>query len=228
VAWSGRAPRAAIAWEASGSERVGEARIDRNRLAHSGGLVLPLLHVRRSGAPARRGLVVRLDLAGKLRPADWPYVEGRLAEGNEVLSFDPRGLGETRMRYKAASIDDPALAPDGEDEAYASPLSGVLANHVYNAQLLGRPYLLELVEDVEVVVRFARARLGARDVVVEGPGDADLLARAAAAALPGVALRAPPRETPAFSWSDVVEHGREVWPIHYLLPGGAGVRFEEP
>ena len=46
---------------------------------------------------------------GKIRAADWPEVEARLAEGHEVVSFDPRGLGETRMRYKAASIDDPVV-----------------------------------------------------------------------------------------------------------------------
>ena len=96
--------------------------------------MIPLVHVRRDGAP-RRELLLRLGLEGKIGPEDWPEVEARLAEGHEVVSFDPRGLGETRMRYKAASIDDPALAPADEEAAYASPLSGVLANHVYNAQL---------------------------------------------------------------------------------------------
>jgi hypothetical protein len=228
VAGSGTAPRAAIAWEAAGSDTVGTARIDRYLLRHSGGLALPLVHVRREGAAKRRELVARLDLAGKLGPADWPYVEERLAEGHEVLSFDPRGLGETRMRYKAASIDDPLLAPKDEHEAYTSPLSGVLANHVYNAQLLGRPYLLELVEDVEIAVRFARARLGAREVALEGLGDARLLARAAAAALPDVALVAPRGGEAGFIWTEAVERGLETWPIHYLVPGGVTLRLEEP
>jgi len=226
VGGSGPAPRAAIAWEAAGSDTVGTARIDRYLLRHSGGLALPLVHVRRDGVAASRELVVRLDLAGKLRVSDWPWVEARLAEGHQILSFDPRGLGETRMRYKATSIDDPALAPRDEDEAYTSALSGVLANHVYNSQLLGRPYLLELVEDVEIVVRFARARLGAREVAVEGLGEAGLLARAVAAALPDVALVRPRGAAPAFTWADAVERSREVWPIHYLLPAGAAVRFE--
>lgn len=227
-AYAGAPGRSVIAWEAAGSARVGAATIDRYRLHHSGGLVLPLVHVRREGAPARLELVVRLDLAGKLRASDWPWVEARLAEGHDILSFDPRGLGETRMRYKAASIDDPLLAPKDEDEAYTSPLSGVLANHVYNAQLLGRPYLLELVEDVEIAVRFARARLGAREVALEGLGDARLLARAAAAALPDVALVAPRGGEAGLSWAEAVERGLETWPIHYLVPGGVTVRFEEP
>jgi dienelactone hydrolase len=227
VPFTGVALRDAIAWEETGSDHVGAAILDRYRLHHSGGLVLPLLHVRRASGP-RRELLVRLGLSGKIRPEDWPEVEARLAEGHEVVSFDPRGLGETRMRYKATSIDDPALAPVEEEAAYSSPLSGVLANHVYNAQLLGRPYLLEMIEDVEVVARFARERLGARAVAVDAPGDARLLARAAAAALPDVALVRPATDETSFEWREAVESRREVWPIHYLVLGGASLRFDGP
>jgi dienelactone hydrolase len=224
VPFAGVAPREAIGWEASGSARVGAATVDRYRLHHSGGLVIPLLHVRSDGAP-RRETLLRLGLHGKIGPGDWPEIEARLAEGHDVVSFDPRGLGETRMRYRAASVDDPALAPPDADAAYASPLSGVLANHVYNAQLLGRPYLLELVEDVEIVARFARERLGARALAVDAPADARLLARAAAGALPDVALVRRPRDEPAFSWRDAVGTLREAWPIHYLVPAGASLRL---
>jgi len=223
VTFSGVAPRDAIAWEAAGSDRVGAATIDRYRLHHSGGLVIPLVHVRRDGAP-RRELLLRLSLQGKVGPADWTEVEARLAEGHEVVSFDPRGLGETRMRYKAASIDDPGLAPADEEAAYASPLSGVLANHVYNAQLVGRPYLFEMIEDVEIAVRFARARLGAREVAIHAPGDARLLAWAAANALPDVALVLSRGTGAAFTWTGALERGAETWPIHYLLPGGGALR----
>ncbi len=223
VAFTGAARRRAIAWEAAGTDRVGATIVDRYRLHHSGGLVIPLLHVHRAGAPGGN-VLVRLGLEGKIRPADWPEVEARLSEGHEVVSFDPRGLGETRMRYRATSVDDPELAPADEEAAYASPLSGVLANHVYNAQLLGRPYLIELIEDVEIAVRFARGRLGAREVAIDAPGEARLLARAAAEALPDVALVAPPGAEPSFSWKDAVEGGRETWPILYLVPGGAALR----
>jgi dienelactone hydrolase len=227
VPFAGWAPRDAIAWEAAGEDRVGTAVIDRYRLHHSGGLVIPLVHVRREGVP-RGNVLVPLSLEGKIRVADWPWVEQRLGEGHEVVSFDPRGLGETRMRYKAASIDDPDLAPKDEDAAYASPLSGVLANHVYNAQLLGRPYLLQMIEDVEIAARFARARLGAKEVAVEAHGDALLLARAVAAALPDMALVLPAAAEPSFSWKESVESLRETWPIHYLLPGGAALRLGPP
>jgi len=227
VPYSGVAPRDAIAWESAGSDRVGAAVIDRYRIYHSGGLVIPLLQVRREVGP-RGNVVVRLGLEGKIQPRDWPEVLTRLGEGHEVVSFDPRGLGETRMRYRAASIDDPTLAPADQDSAYASPLSGVLANHVYNAQLLGRPYLFEMIEDVEIAVRFARARLDAREVAIDAPGEGRLLARAAAAVLPDVALVLPVAAEPSFSWKEAVETGREAWPIHYLVPGGAALRLEEP
>jgi len=225
VAFSGAAPRDAIAWEAAGSDRVGAARIDRFRLHHSGGLVIPLVYVYRDGAP-RRELLLRLSLQGKLGLADWPEVEGLLAQGHEVVSFDPRGLGETRMRYKAASIDDPVLAPADEEAAYASPLSGVLANHVYNAQLVGRPYLFEMIEDVEIAARFAGAQLGATEVAIDAPGDGRLLAWAAANALSDVALVAAKDREPTFAWAEAVEHLRETWPIPYLVPGAAGFRVD--
>jgi len=227
VPFPGAAPRDAIAWEGAGSDRVGAAVIDRYRLHHNGGLVVPLVHVHREGAP-RGNVLLRLGLGGKIQAADWAEVERLLADGHEVVSFDPRGLGETRLRYRAASIDDPALAPADEEAAYASPLSGVLANHVYNAQLLGRPYLLEMIEDVEIVSRFTRARLGAREVAIEAPGEARLLARAAAAALPDVALVLPGGPEPSFSWREAVESLRETWSIHYLVPGGAELHLEGP
>jgi hypothetical protein len=227
VPFSGTAPRGAIAWEETGRDRVGGGLIDRYRLHHSGGLVVPLVHVRREGAP-RGNVLLRLSLEGKIRVGDWGEVESLLDDGHEVVSFDPRGLGETRMRYRATSVDDPALAPPDEESAYASPLSGVLANHVYNAQLLGRPYLLEMIEDVEIVCRFARERLGAREVAIDAPGDARLLARAVAAALPDVALVLPVAAEQSFSWEEAVETLREAWPIHYLVPGGASLRLEAP
>ena len=221
--FTGAAPRGAIAWEAAGSDRAGSAVIERYRLYHSGGLVLPIVQVRAEDhAPGK--WLLRVRLGEKLPAGEWRDVEARLAEGYAVVAFDPRGLGETRLRYRASSTDDPTLAPADEAAAYADPLAGVLANHVYNAQLLGRPYLLELLEDVEIAARFARERLGARSLAIEGPGEARLLAEAAAAALPDLTL-VPASGVPAFSWRDAVESGRESWPIHYLVPGGASLRL---
>jgi hypothetical protein len=220
VAHAGPVPRHTIAWESRGRSTVGDAVVDRYLLHHSG-LLVPLLNVHRQAPPGRA--VLRVSLAGKLRPEDWSEVDPLLAAGDGVLSFDGRGLGENQMRYKAASIDDPELVALPEDAAYVSPVSGVLANHAYNALLTGRPYFLEMIEDAEVVLRFAREKLGATRLAVTGRGDAGLLAAGIAAAVPDVELL--PSSSAPFSWAQAVEEMRETWPIHYLMPGGAYLRL---
>ncbi|PYP42206.1 MAG: hypothetical protein DMD43_03705 [Gemmatimonadetes bacterium] len=217
------APRAgAIAWEAAGGSDVGDLRIDRYRLRHSEGLVIPVVHVHRRGGERSR-VLLDLGLDGKIGVADWPEVRRLVESGDEVLSFDLRGTGETRMRYKAQSIDDPELAAMDEARAYASPISGVLANYVYNSLLTGRPYFLEMIEDAEIVARFARQKLGAHRLAVRGRGDAQALAEAVAEVLPEVERDSSPGAA-VFDWSEAVERMRETWPIQYLLPGGADLR----
>ncbi len=217
--------RGEIAWESKGSVEAGDNVIERYLLHHSERLELPLLHLHRAtGASGRT--VLRLGLGGKLQGSDWGEIEAALARGDSIVSFDPRGLGETRMRYKAASIDDPELTLLDEDTAYASPVSGVLANYVYNALLVGRPYFLEMIEDAEIAGRFAREKLGAQRLVVEGRGDSRTLAAAVAAVVPGVELAPLEPGDAVFSWSASVEQMRELWPIHYLMPGGAYLTLE--
>jgi len=208
--------------EAIGSERTGNFVQDRYRVRYGDGLVLPLVHFHRAGA-ARAPVLLDLSYEGTPGPEGAAVVEQRLAEGWEVVSFDARGLGENRMRYKAVSVDDPDLAPPTEAAAYASPISGVLANHVYNALLTGRPYFLELIEDAEIAARFARERLGASRVAVSGRGPARTWAAAVARAVP-VIEAGPGTDPSALDWAALVEGQREIWPIHQLLPGGAYVK----
>src|SRR5262249_62265945 len=127
VGYAGTAPARTIAWAHVGASPVRDVVVDRYALHHDG-LRIPLLHVH-GPAPARR-TVLRLSLDGKVGPGDWAEVERRVAAGEAILSFDGRGVGENRMRYKAASIDDPELGKLPEEAAYVSPVSGVLANHV--------------------------------------------------------------------------------------------------
>jgi hypothetical protein len=222
IAVKGAAPAAGvIAWESAGTSAVGDVRVDRYRLYHGEHLVIPLLHIHRE-TPARGRAVVVLALEGKVGAADWPAVRRRLEAGEEVLSFDLRGVGENRMRYRAASGDDPTLAEADEARAYFNPLSGVLANHVYNSLLTGRPYLLEAIEDVEIVSRFAREKLGVARLVLAPSASARGLADAAARVVPGLEVEAS-AAAPPFRWAEVVEQMRETWPIQYLLPGGAAL-----
>jgi hypothetical protein len=219
VPWAQAPARAELAWERSGSSTFGGLRIDRYRLHHSGDLVVPLLHIHRDTPSSGGTSVLDLALEGKLGPEDWPAVLQLVGADHDVLSFDTRGSGETRMRYKAESIDDPDLVTGDEAGAWANPLSSVLANQAYNGLLSDRPQLFEMVEDVEIVARFAREVLHAGSVELAPRGDARLFAEAAAAALPGLAVR--DTKAQSFRWAEAVAALRETWPIQYLFPDGA-------
>ncbi|HXY38511.1 MAG TPA: hypothetical protein VEQ10_02525, partial [Vicinamibacteria bacterium] len=214
-----------LSWEARGTTEVRNVSIDRYVVRSSVGPDLLLLHIHGPGSLAR----VRLDVSfeGKLGPAEWPAVVRALESGDALVSFDLRGSGEGRMRYRAASVDDATLAPADEETAYADPLSGVLANHVYNGLLTGRPYLLDALEDVDTAARFARQALGAKRLAIAGRGEAGLLAVLASKVQGGLELANEPGP-PVFSWREAVEQGRERWPIQYLVPGAARLREPSP
>jgi hypothetical protein len=211
-----------IRWEELGTSQAGELSIDRYLLHHSRYLELPLLYIHTAGRD-RRPVLLWLGENGKVSAQDWPTVTKYLDEGYDIVSIDPRGLGETRMHYKAVSEDDPALAQMDFDHAYVSPVSGILADYVYNSLLTGRPYLLQMIEDVEIATRFVRARISAHpEFAITGEGDAYTLASTVSETLPGVKLLSPP-DARVLKWSDLVNLKRELWPIEYLLPGGAYV-----
>jgi dienelactone hydrolase len=211
-----------IQWEAAGSSTFDGVAIDKYVLHHSGGLSMPLLHLHPEGASRRKTLLWVSD-RGKASLHDWSAMQQLVADGYDVVSFDGRASGETRMRYTAMSIDDPSLAQPDFDRAYTSPLSSVLANYVYNALLTGRPYLLQMIEDVEIAARFARIRLNATDISITATGDAYTLAHDAAGVLPGLRLL-PDANGHILSWAQLVKDKQEVWPVQYILPGGAYVR----
>ncbi len=183
---------------------------------------MPLLHLHPEGA-SRRKVLLWVSDRGKAGPHDWSAMQQYVADGYDVVSFDGRASGETRMRYTAMSIDDPSLAQQDFDRAYASPLSSVLANYVYNSLLTGRPYLLQMIEDVEIAARFARIRLNATDISITATGDAYTLAHDAAGVLPGLRLL-PDDNGHVLSWAQLVKDKQEVWPVQYILPGGAYLR----
>lgn len=208
-----------IAWESAGSAKVGEVAIDRYVLHHSVELEMPLLHIHKPGARDRK-VALWFQENGKATAEDWPEIEKYLDQGYEIVSFDFRGLGETRMPYTAVSPDDPLLGVLDFDHAYVNPISGVLANYVYNSLLTGRPYLLEMIEDAEIARRFAAQKLHANAAAVSAVGEAYTLASAIAETLPGVSLVSEPNRK-VLKWSEIVEQKRESWPIQYLLPSGA-------
>jgi hypothetical protein len=208
-----------ITWEEIGSSKSGGVSIDRYMLRHSKLLEMPLLYIHKSAAD-KRTVLLWFRESGKATAEDWPEIKKYVDEGYDIVSFDFRGLGETRMPYTAVSADEPTLGGQDFDHAYGNSISGVLANHVYNSLLIGRPYFLEMIEDSEIASRFAREKLGAKVATVVAPGDAYTLASAIAETLPGIELLPRP-DAKVLKWSEIVEQKRENWPIQYLMPSGA-------
>src|SRR5437764_3359572 len=204
-----------ILWEQIGSTNSDAVSIDRYLLHHSRYLAIPLLHIHKSSSDQRR-VLLWLGENGKVSASDWPNLTKYLDAGYDIVSIDPRGLGETRMPYKAASPDDPLLGQMDFDRAYVSPISGVLADYVYNSVLTGRPYLLQMIEDVEIATRFADQKINHNsEFAVIGMGDAYTLSSAVAESLPNIKLLSQPDEH-VVKWSDLIEKKQELWPIQYL------------
>lgn len=211
-----------VRWEARGKSYFEGVAIEKYLLHHSQYLELPLAYIHKSDG-VRRPVLLWIGESGKAGVQDWPALAKYLASGYDIISVDPRGLGETRMAYKAMSPDDPALAQLDFDHAYVNPLSGVLANYVYNSLLTGRPYFLQMIEDVEIATRFFRAQFNLQsEFVVSGANHAYTLASAISETLPNIKLLPQP-DIQVIKWSEIVDHKTELWPIEYLLPGGAYV-----
>ena len=218
--FAGAAPAdSTIAWENVGSSTFGGIVIDRYALHHSNGLILPLLHIHKAGGRSDRWQL-RLGKDGKASRKDWPEIEKQVAAGYDIISFDFRGQGETRMPYKAVSEDDPSLASLDFDQAYVNPLSSVLAGYVYNALLTGRPYFLQMIEDSEIAARFAQLKFGTTSLTLVSGSENGLFARAVASTLDGIKLETQP-SAETMKWSDLVMQRTEQWPIQFLLPDGA-------
>jgi hypothetical protein len=208
-----------INWEFAGSTRFKDVAIDRYILHHSGPLQMPLLYIHKASAKKRDALLWFRD-NGKAKSEDWPEIEKYLAKDYDVVSFDFRGLGETRMPFKVDSADDPLLAKLDFDQAYTFPLLSVLADYVYNSLLVGRPYFLQMIEDAEIASRFAREKLGTPVTAVTSPGNGYSLAKDISETLPDIALLPQP-DGHALSWAEIVRKKQELWPIQFLLPAGA-------
>ncbi len=214
--------REEIRWEARGNSDFEGVTIEKYLLRHSRYLEQPLLYIHKAGG-SRRPVLLWIGENGKATAQDWPGLAKYLDAGYDILSVDPRGLGETRMAYKAVSPDDPALAQLDFDHAYVNPLSGVLADYVYNSLLTGRPYFLQMIEDAEIAAHFFRAQFNPQaEFVVTGTNDAYTLASTISETLPNIRLLPQP-DIQIIKWSEVVNHKTELWPIQYLLPGGAYV-----
>ena len=102
-----------------------------------------------------------------------------------------------------------------------NPISSVLADYVYNSLLIGRPFVLQMIEDIEIASRFTESHLKPSKMFVGAEGETSALAAAASETFPELPLR--PSDSPKFPWSEIVDKKEETWPIQYLLPGGAKI-----
>ncbi|MBS1840716.1 MAG: acetylxylan esterase [Acidobacteria bacterium] len=208
-----------IVWSREGGATLGDFQIDKYLLRHSRLLAMPLLYIHKSSS-AQSEVALWFKETGKADPSDWPQIETLLRSGHDVVTFDFRGLGETRMPYTAVSPDDPLLGQLDFEHAYRNPISGVLANHVYNSLLSGRPYFYQMIDDAKIAKRFVEENLKVRVTDVAAPGDAFAIAAAVSEVMPDVkAVRG--SSSAILKWSELVERKQEAWPIWFLVPGGA-------
>src|SRR5882724_7952683 len=112
-----------ILWEMIGSTRVQDVILDKYLLHHNKLLQMPLLFIHKD-SPQKRDVLLWLGDQGKATALDWPQIKKQLEAGYDVVTFDLRGWGETRMQYTAVSPDDPSLGKLDPAHAYANSISG--------------------------------------------------------------------------------------------------------
>jgi hypothetical protein len=222
--YAGSSPPGELRWEARGSSAAGPVQIDRFVLHHSTYLEMPLLYFHGDGSHPK-GAILWFSLDGKASAKDWPQISRLVSDGYEVFSFDFRGLGETRMNYRVESADVFPLQSNF-DESYTNRLGSVLADYVYNSLLTGRPYFLQLMDDLSIAELFVRNRdshLPQEPLALAASGEAYTLAIRFLEVDPHVTILAPD-STPILDWSKLVAQGKEQWPIALLMPSGATLR----
>jgi hypothetical protein len=224
--YSGTTHLRRVEWEPMGNSTFGGIHIDRYLLHHSTYLAMPLLHFYKD-AGSLRGSLLWLRVTGKAAQKDWPEMHRLLDEGYEVFSFDFRGLGETRMNYRATSPDDPSLAKGDFDQAYINPLSSVMADYVYNSILTGRPYFLQMMDDIKIAGLFIRsksANASKPPAIFAATSQSYSLASRFKEIDPSVMILSASAPGPALDWQALLAEHREQWPIVFLMPSGASIK----
>ncbi len=225
--YTGSVPHVGLNWQLIGSSSFAGVQIDRYLLRHSTYLEMPFLRFySKAGGP--KGAIVWCSFEGKAREKDWPQIARLVSDGYEVYSFDFRGTGETRMNFRARSSDDPDLVQGNSEQAYDNPLSGVVAGYVYNSLLTGRPYFLQLLDDLKIAELFIhyqnlQSQLPPQSITLAPAEDAYCVAARFQEIDRGVKLL-PVKLPKTCDWSALVRKGTEQWPIAFLVPSGALAR----
>jgi cephalosporin-C deacetylase-like acetyl esterase len=211
-----------IGWQKKNSYEFEGVHIDHYLLHHSNYFQIPLLYFH-SPKNSNGKTMLWINLNGKATLENWTQISSIIKTGANVISFDFRGTGEDRMLFEATSSDNLTFAMMDSTQVYFNPLSGVFANYAYNAILTGRPYFLQMIEDTEIVSRFAQFQLKAKEIEITATTDTKMLACEIVETLPNIQPKSK-EDINGPSWSEIVKEKRELWPIQYLLPGGAFIR----
>ncbi|HTE32665.1 MAG TPA: acetylxylan esterase [Chryseolinea sp.] len=211
-----------IGWQKKAHYQSGGLQIDHYLLHHSNDLEIPILYFHSDKNPADK-ILIWINLTGKASEKDWTQIANLVEKGDNVISFDFRGTGETRMMFEATSADDLKFAVMDSTKVYFNPLSGVFANYVYNALLTGRPYFLQMIEDTEIVSRFIQSHLKVKEIKITATPEAKILVREIVDTLPYIKAKSK-EDVNGLKWSEIINQEMELWPIHNLLPGGAYIR----
>jgi hypothetical protein len=130
-------------------------------------------------------------------------------------------MGETGMKFRVDSSSAPS--PNGFDEAYVDPLGSVMADYIYNSLLTGRPYFLQMMDDLKIVELFIHSlnsKFPREPLTLDATGDAYSVAVRFKELDPEV-LILKQESTRVLNWSALVAQGQEQWPIVFLMPSGA-------
>ena len=211
-----------IGWQKKSSYEFDGIQIDHYLLHHSNGLQTPLLYFHSSKNPDAK-LVLWLNQNGKASQENWAQISDLVKKGENVISFDFRGTGEDRMKFEATPAGDLKFVNGDSTQVYFNSVSGVFANYVYNSLLIGRPYFLQMMEDVEIVTRFARSQLNVKDIKVTATEETKALAREIVETWPDIKPKSK-EDIIGLKWSEIINGKRELWPIQTLVPGGAFIR----
>lgn len=225
--YAGFAGSRELRWESVGSSTAGAVHIDRYVLHHSNYLEMPLLHFHDDSSHPQ-GAILWFSLDGKVSERNWSDVTRLIGDGYEVFSFDFRGLGETSMNYRVDAAGTSIKLHDSFDVAYVNPLGSVLADYVYNSLLTGRPYFLEMMDDIKIAELFVHSldsHLPRQHVTLVPNGEAYSLALRFQQIDPQVEIL-PPESASILDWSTLAAQGQEQWPIAFLMPSGATLNVE--
>jgi hypothetical protein len=127
------------------------------------------------------------------------------------------------MNYRVDYSDASSPALSNFDQAYVNPRGSVLADYVYNSLLTGRPYFLQLMDDLKIAELFVRNRdphQPPQPLTLAASGEAYTLAIRFQEIDPHVTILTSD-VAPILNWTALAAQGQEQWPIAFLMPSGA-------